>query len=172
MTEIVIAAAARTPVGAFNGAFADLEASDLGKVVIAEVLERAGVAPEDVSEVIMGQILTAGKGQNPARQASVAAGVPVETPAYGVNQLCGSGLKSVAMGLQAIAVGDSAIVCAGGQESMSSAPHCIHLGGGKKMGNAELVDTMIRDGLWDAFNGYHMGNTAEIVAERWQITRA
>ena len=172
MTEIVIAAAARTPVGAFNGAFADLEASDLGKVVIAEVLERAGVAPEDVSEVIMGQILTAGKGQNPARQASVAAGVPVETPAYGVNQLCGSGLKSVAMGLQAIAVGDSAIVVAGGQESMSSAPHCIHLRGGKKMGNAELVDTMIRDGLWDAFNGYHMGNTAENVAERWQITRA
>ena len=172
MTEIVIAAAARTPVGAFNGAFADLEASDLGKVVIAEVLERAGVAPEDVSEVIMGQILTAGKGQNPARQASVAAGVPVETPAYGVNQLCGSGLKSVAMGLQAIAVGDSAIVVAGGQESMSNAPHCIHLRGGKKMGNAELVDTMIRDGLWDAFNGYHMGNTAENVAERWQITRA
>ena len=172
MTEIVIAAAARTPVGAFNGAFADLEASDLGKVVIAEVLERAGVAPEDVSEVIMGQILTAGKGQNPARQASVAAGVPVETPAYGVNQLCGSGLKSVAMGLQAIAVGDSAIVVAGGQESMSSAPHCIHLRGGKKMGNVELVDTMIRDGLWDAFNGYHMGNTAENVAERWQITRA
>ncbi len=172
MTEIVIAAAARTPVGAFNGAFADLEASDLGKVAIAEVLERAGVAPEDVSEVIMGQILTAGKGQNPARQASVAAGVPVETPAYGVNQLCGSGLKSVAMGLQAIAVGDSAIVVAGGQESMSSAPHCIHLRGGKKMGNAELVDTMIRDGLWDAFNGYHMGNTAENVAERWQITRA
>ena len=172
MTEIVIAAAVRTPVGAFNGAFADLEASDLGKVVIAEVLERAGVAPEDVSEVIMGQILTAGKGQNPARQASVAAGVPVETPAYGVNQLCGSGLKSVAMGLQAIAVGDSAIVVAGGQESMSSAPHCIHLRGGKKMGNAELVDTMIRDGLWDAFNGYHMGNTAENVAERWQITRA
>ena len=172
MTEIVIAAAARTPVGAFNGAFADLEASDLGKVVIAEVLERAGVAPEDVSEVIMGQILTAGKGQTPARQASVAAGVPVETPAYGVNQLCGSGLKSVAMGLQAIAVGDSAIVVAGGQESMSNAPHCIHLRGGKKMGNAELVDTMIRDGLWDAFNGYHMGNTAENVAERWQITRA
>ncbi len=172
MTEIVIAAAARTPVGAFNGAFADLEASDLGKVVIAEVLERVGVAPEDISEVIMGQILTAGKGQNPARQASVAAGVPVETPAYGVNQLCGSGLKSVAMGLQAIAVGDSGIVVAGGQESMSSAPHCIHLRGGKKMGNAELVDTMIRDGLWDAFNGYHMGNTAENVAERWQITRA
>ncbi len=171
MTDIVIAAAARTPVGAFNGALADLEASELGKVAIAEALERAGVAPEDVSEVIMGQILTAGAGQNPARQASIAAGVPVETPAYGVNQLCGSGLKSVAMGLQAITVGDSGIVVAGGQESMSAAPHCIHLRGGKKMGDAELVDTMIRDGLWDAFNGYHMGNTAENVAERWQITR-
>ncbi len=171
MTDIVIAAAARTPVGAFNGALADLEASELGKVAIAEALERAGVAPEDVSEVIMGQILTAGAGQNPARQASIAAGVPVETPAYGVNQLCGSGLKTVAMGFQAITVGDSGIVVAGGQESMSGAPHCIHLRGRKKMGDAELVDTMIRDGLWDAFNGYHMGNTAENVAERWQITR-
>jgi len=171
MTEIVIAAAARTPVGAFNGAFADLEASELGKVAIAEALQRAGVAPEDVSEVIMGQILTAGTGQNPARQASIAAGVPVEVPAYGVNQLCGSGLKSVAMGLQAITVGDSGIVVAGGQESMSQAPHCIHMRGGKKMGDTELVDTMIRDGLWDAFNGYHMGNTAENVAEQWQITR-
>ena len=171
MTEIVIAAAARTPVGAFNGALADLEASELGKVAIAKALARAGVAPEDVSEVIMGQILTAGAGQNPARQASIAAGVPVEVPAYGVNQLCGSGLKTVAMGFQAITVGDSGIVVAGGQESMSGAPHCIHLRDGKKMGDAELVDTMIRDGLWDAFNGYHMGNTAENVAERWQITR-
>ena len=171
MTEIVIASAARTPVGAFNGALADLEASELGKVAIAEALARAGVAPEDVSEVIMGQILTAGAGQNPARQASIAAGVPVEVPAYGVNQLCGSGLKTVAMGFQAITVGDSGIVVAGGQESMSGAPHCIHLRGGKKMGDAELVDTMIRDGLWDVFNGYHMGNTAENVAERWQITR-
>ncbi len=171
MAEIVIAAAARTPVGAFNGALADLEASELGRVAIAEALARASVAPEDVSEVIMGQILTAGAGQNPARQASIAAGVPVEVPAYGVNQLCGSGLKTVAMGLQAITVGDSGIVVAGGQESMSGAPHCLHLRGGKKMGDAELVDTMIRDGLWDAFNGYHMGNTAENVAERWQITR-
>jgi acetyl-CoA C-acetyltransferase len=171
MTEIVIASAARTPVGSFNGAFADLQASDLGKVAIAEALERAGVAPDEVSEVILGQILTAGAGQNPARQASIAAGVPVEVPAYGVNQLCGSGLKSVAMGLQAITVGDSGIVVAGGQESMSQAPHCIHMRGGKKMGDAELVDTMIRDGLWDAFNGYHMGNTAENVAEKWQITR-
>ncbi len=171
MTEIVIAAAGRTPVGAFNGGLAELEASELGKIAIAEALQRAGVAPDDVSEVIMGQILTAGTGQNLARQASIAAGVPVEVPAYGVNQLCGSGLKSVAMGLQAITVGDSGIVVAGGQESMSRAPHCIHMRGGKKMGNAELVDTMIRDGLWDAFNGYHMGNTAENVAERWQITR-
>ncbi len=171
MTEIVIAAAARTPVGAFNGGLAELEASELGKTALAEALQRAGVAPDDVSEVIMGQILTAGTGQNPARQASIAAGVPVEVPAYGVNQLCGSGLKSVAMGLQAITVGDSGIVVAGGQESMSRAPHCIHMRGGKKMGDAELVDTMIRDGLWDAFNGYHMGNTAENVAERWQITR-
>jgi len=171
MTEIVISAAARTPVGAFNGALADLDASELGKVAIAEALKRAGVAPEDVSEVIMGQILTAGAGQNPARQASIAAGVPVEVPAYGVNQLCGSGLKTVAMGFQAITVGDSRIVVAGGQESMSGAPHCIHLRGGKKMGDAELVDTMIRDGLWDIFNGYHMGTTAENVAERWQITR-
>ena len=171
MTEIVIVGAARTPVGAFNGGLASLAASDLGKIAIAEALKRAGVAAEDVSEVILGQILTAGTGQNPARQAAIAAGVPVEVPAYGVNQLCGSGLKSVAMGLQAIAVGDSAIVVAGGQESMSQAPHCMHLRGGTKMGNAELVDTMIKDGLWDAFNGYHMGNTAENVAERWQISR-
>ncbi len=171
MTEIVIVGAARTPVGAFNGGLAGLAASDLGKIAIAEALKRAGVAAEDVSEVILGQILTAGTGQNPARQAAIAAGVPVEVPAYGVNQLCGSGLKSVAMGLQAIAVGDSAIVVAGGQESMSQAPHCMHLRGGTKMGNAELVDTMIKDGLWDAFNGYHMGNTAENVAQRWQISR-
>ncbi len=171
MAEIVIAAAARTPVGAFNGALADLDASELGRVAIAEALTRAGVAPEDVSEVIMGQILTAGAGQNPARQAAIAAGLPVEVPAYGVNQLCGSGLKAVAMAQQAITAGDSAIVVAGGQESMSQAPHCVHLRNGTKMGDAELVDTMIRDGLWDAFNGYHMGCTAENVAERWQITR-
>ena len=171
MTEVIIAAAARTPVGAFNGGLAKLNASELGKIAIAEALQRAGVAPGDVSEVIIGQVLTAGTGQNPARQASIAAGVPVEVSAYGVNQLCGSGLKSVAMGLQAIMVGDSGIVVAGGQESMSRVPHCIHLRGGKKMGDAKLVDTLIRDGLWDAFNGYHMGNTAENVAERWQITR-
>ncbi|HEX9837076.1 MAG TPA: acetyl-CoA C-acetyltransferase [Alphaproteobacteria bacterium] len=171
MTEIVIASAARTPVGAFNGALASLPASDLGKVAVAEALHRAGVAGQEVSEVILGQILTAGMGQNPARQASIAAGLPVEVPAYGVNQLCGSGLKAVAMGFQAIRNGDSAVVVAGGQESMSQAPHCLHLRNGTKMGDAQMVDTMIRDGLWDAFNGYHMGNTAENVAQRWQITR-
>ena len=171
MTEVVIAGAARTPVGSFNGALSALAASDLGKVAIEAALERAGVEPEDVSEVIMGQILTAAQGQNPARQASISAGLPVDVPAYGVNQLCGSGLKSVAMGLQAILNGDSGIVVAGGQESMSQAPHAAHLRDGAKMGDVAFVDTMIRDGLWDAFNGYHMGNTAENVAQKWQITR-
>ena len=171
MTEVVIVGAARTPVGSFNGSLSSVSASDLGKVAIEAALERAGVAPKDVSEVIMGQILTAAQGQNPARQASIAAGLPVEVPAYGVNQLCGSGLKSVAMGLQAILNGDSGIVVAGGQESMSMAPHAANLRGGTKMGNTEFIDTMIKDGLWDAFNGYHMGNTAENVAEKWQITR-
>ena len=171
MTEVVIAGAVRTPVGSFNGALSALTASDLGKVAIGAALERAGVEPEEVSEVIMGQILTAAQGQNPARQASISAGLPVEVPAYGVNQLCGSGLKSVAMGLQAILNGDSGIVVAGGQESMSQAPHAAHLRDGAKMGDVAFVDTMIRDGLWDAFNGYHMGNTAENVAQKWQITR-
>ena len=171
MTEVVIAGAARTPVGSFNGALSGVTASELGRVAISAALERAGVSPEDVSEVIMGQILTAAQGQNPARQASITAGLPVEVPAYGVNQLCGSGLKSVAMGLQAILNGDSEIVVAGGQESMSQAPHAQNLRGGAKMGNVEFIDTMIKDGLWDAFNGYHMGNTAENVAEKWQITR-
>ncbi|MAM69490.1 MAG: acetyl-CoA C-acyltransferase [Rhodospirillaceae bacterium] len=171
MTDVVIASAARTPVGSFNGALSSLTASDLGKVAIEAALERAGIAAEDVSEVIMGQILTAAQGQNPARQAAIRAGLPVEVPAYGVNQLCGSGLKSVAMGLQAILNGDSGIVVAGGQESMSAAPHAANLRNGTKMGNTEFVDTMIKDGLWDAFNGYHMGNTAENVAEKWQITR-
>ena len=171
MTNVVIASAARTPVGSFNGTLSSLTASDLGKVAIEAALERAGIAAEDVSEVIMGQILTAAQGQNPARQASIGAGLPVEVPAYGVNQLCGSGLKSVAMGLQAILNGDSGIVVAGGQESMSAAPHAANLRNGTKMGNTEFVDTMIKDGLWDAFNGYHMGNTAENVAEKWQITR-
>ena len=169
--DIVIASAARTPVGAFNGAFANLPAHELGKVAIKAALERAGVSGDRVSEVIMGQILTAGQGQNPARQASIAAGIPVESPAWGVNQLCGSGLRAVALGYQAILNGDSDIVVAGGQESMSMAPHAQYLRGGVKMGAVELVDTMIKDGLWDAFNGYHMGTTAENVAKQWQITR-
>jgi acetyl-CoA C-acetyltransferase len=169
--DIVIVGAARTPVGAFNGAFGNLPAHELGSVAIKAVLERAGVEAPRVSEVIMGQILTAGEGQNPARQASIAAGIPVEIPAWAVNQLCGSGLRSVALAYQAILNGDSEIVVAGGQESMSMAPHCAHLRGGVKMGNFDMVDTMIKDGLWDAFNGYHMGNTAENVAKQWQITR-
>ncbi|MGC1776774.1 MAG: acetyl-CoA C-acetyltransferase, partial [Xanthobacteraceae bacterium] len=169
--DVVIVSATRTPVGAFNGVFATLPAHELGKAAIKEALDRAGVEPARVSEVILGQILTAGQGQNPARQASIAAGVPVETPAWGVNQLCGSGLRSVALGYQGIVNGDSDIVVAGGQESMSVAPHCAYLRGGVKMGNFEMIDTMIKDGLWDAFNGYHMGNTAENVARQWQITR-
>ena len=169
--DIVIVSAARTPVGAFNGALASLPAHELGKVAIQEALKRAGVEGARVSEVIMGQILSAGQGQNPARQASIGAGVPVESPAWGVNMLCGSGLRAVALGYQAILNGDSDIVVAGGQESMSMAPHAQHLRNGVKMGALELVDTMIKDGLWDAFNGYHMGNTAENVAKQWQITR-
>ena len=169
--DVVIVGAARTPVGAFNGALAGLPAHDLGKVAITAALERAGVAADRVSEVIMGQILTAGHGQNPARQASINAGIPVESPAWGVNQLCGSGLRAVALGYQALLNGDSEIVVAGGQESMSQAQHCAHLRNGTKMGGLELIDTMIKDGLWDAFNGYHMGNTAENVAKQWQITR-
>jgi acetyl-CoA C-acetyltransferase len=170
--DIVIVGAARTPVGAFNGALSSLPAHELGKVAITAALERAGVEAPRVSEVIIGQILTAGEGQNPARQASIAAGIPVEVPAWGVNQLCGSGLRSVALGYQALLNGDSEVVVAGGQESMSMAPHCAHLRNGTKMGNLEMIDTMIKDGLWDAFNGYHMGNTAENVARQWQITRA
>jgi acetyl-CoA C-acetyltransferase len=169
--DIVIVSATRTPVGAFNGAFANLPAHELGKIAIKAALERAGIEGGRVSEVIMGQILTAGQGQNPARQASIAAAIPVETPAWGVNQLCGSGLRSVALGYQAILNGDSEIVVAGGQESMSMAPHCQHLRNGVKMGAFEMIDTMIKDGLWDAFNGYHMGTTAENVAKQWQITR-
>ncbi len=171
MSEIVIASAARTPIGAFNGGLSTLPAHDLGKVAIEAALERSGVEADAVSEVILGQILSAGQGQNPARQASINAGIPIEVPAWGVNQLCGSGLRTVALGYQAIKNGDSEIVVAGGQESMSQAPHCSHLRAGVKMGSSEFVDTMIKDGLWDAFNGYHMGNTAENVAEKWQITR-
>src|SRR5438552_9755231 len=170
-TDIVIASAARTPVGAFNGGLASLPAHKLGEVAIAEVLRRANVEPKDVSEVILGQILAAGEGMNPARQASIGAGIPVETTAYTVNQVCGSGLRTVALGFQAIRNGDSEIVVAGGQESMSLRPHCIHLRNRVRMGDAQMVDTMIKDGLGDVFNGYHMGNTAENVAQRWQITR-
>jgi acetyl-CoA C-acetyltransferase len=171
MSEIVIASAARTPVGTFNGALSSVPAHYLGQVAIRAALERAGVEPGEVSEVIIGQILTAGQGQNPARQASINAGVPVEVPAWGVNQLCGSGLRTVALGYQAIRQGDSTIVVAGGQESMSQAPHCAHLRDGVKMGELKMLDTMLKDGLWDAFHGYHMGNTAENVAEKYQITR-
>ena len=170
--DVVIVSAARTPVGSFNGVFATMPAHDLGAIAIKAALERAGIEPGRVSEVIMGQILTAAQGQNPARQASIAAGIPVESPAWGVNQLCGSGLRTVALGYQALLNGDSEIVVAGGQESMSMAPHAQYLRGGVKMGNLEFIDTMIKDGLWDAFNGYHMGNTAENVARQYQITRA
>src|ERR1044071_8157519 len=170
--DIVIVSAARTPVGAFNGALGGLPAHELGKVAIQEALKRAGVESGRVSEVIIAQILTAGQGQNPARQASIAAGIPVESPAWGVNQLCGSGLRAVALGYQAIMNGDRDIVVAGGQESMSMAPHAAYLRAGQKMGSLEMVDTMIKDGLWDAFNGYHMGTTAENVATKYQITRS
>ncbi|WP_075997601.1 acetyl-CoA C-acetyltransferase [Salaquimonas pukyongi] len=168
---IVIASAARTPVGAFNGSFANVPAHDLGSVAIKGALERAGVDAKEVDEVILGQILSAGQGQNPARQAARNAGCPDETTAWGLNQLCGSGLRAVAIGMQQIATGDADVIVAGGQESMSMAPHCAHLRGGVKMGDLKMVDTMIRDGLTDAFYGYHMGNTAENVARQWQLTR-
>jgi acetyl-CoA C-acetyltransferase len=171
MTDVAIVAAARTPVGSFNGSFANVPAHELGRTAIKEVLKRAQLDGKDVSEVILGQILTAGQGQNPARQASINAGIPVEVPAWGVNQLCGSGLRAVALGHQAVVNGDSTIVIAGGQESMSMAPHAAYLRAGQKMGPLEFVDTMIKDGLMDVFNGYHMGNTAENVAKEWQITR-
>jgi acetyl-CoA C-acetyltransferase len=169
--DIVIVSAARTPVGSFNGAFASVSASYLGTVALKAAMERAKVEPKEIDEVILGQVLTAGQGQNPARQAAVNAGIPVESPAWGMNQLCGSGLRAVALGLQQIAGGDARIVAAGGQESMSKAPHVAHLRDGVKMGDYQMIDSMIRDGLWDAFNGYHMGNTAENVARQWQITR-
>ena len=171
MTDVVIASAARTPIGAFNGALASLPAHQLGQVAIKAALERARLQPGDVSEVVLGQVLTAGTGQNPARQAAIAAGIPVERTAFVVNQVCGSGLRTVALGYQAILTGDSDIVVAGGQESMSQSPHCTYLRTGTRMGDTALVDTMIKDGLWDAFNGYHMGMTAENVAQKWQITR-
>ena len=172
MTDVVITAAKRTPVGAFLGSFASVPAHELGRTAIEAALAQAGVAPEDVSEVILGQVLTAAQGQNPARQASMAAGVPKEVPAWGVNQVCGSGLRAVALAAQAIQSGDSTVVVAGGQESMSLSAHAQNVRGGTKMGNLELVDTMIKDGLTDVFNGYHMGITAENLAEQYQVTRA
>jgi len=169
-TTIVIASAARTPVGSFNGSLSSLPAHELGRVAIQEALKRANVEAGDVNEVIMGQILTAATGQNPARQASIAAGISVDAPAWGMNQLCGSGLRAVALGAQQVLDG-AKIVVAGGQESMSQSPHAMYLREGTKMGDTKMIDTMIKDGLWDAFNGYHMGTTAENVARQWQITR-
>ena len=171
MTDIVIVSAARTPVGSFNGALASLPAHELGRIAILAAIERAGITAADVDEVVLGQVLQAGAGQGPARQASVNAGIPVESPAWSLNQLCGSGLRAVALGAQQIMDGSADIVIAGGQESMSQSPHAQNLRGGQKMGDLALVDTMIKDGLWDAFHGYHMGQTAENIANRWQITR-
>ncbi len=170
-SSIVIASAARTPVGSFNGSFANTPAHELGASVITAVLERAGVAADDVEEAILGQVLTAGEGQNPARQAAMKAGIPQEATAFGINQLCGSGLRAVALGAQQIALGDASIIVAGGQESMSMAPHAAHLRGGVKMGDFKMVDTMLKDGLIDAFHGYHMGITAENIARQWQLSR-
>jgi acetyl-CoA C-acetyltransferase len=169
--DIVIVSAARTPVGTFNGSLSTMTAAQLGTVALKAAIARANVEAAEVDEVILGQILTAAQGQNPARQAAVHAGIPITTPAWGMNQLCGSGLRAVALGMQQIALGDAKIVAAGGQESMSKAPHAQHLRDGVKMGDYQMIDTLIRDGLWDAFNGYHMGNTAENVAAQWQITR-
>ena len=171
MTDVVIVAAARTPIGAFMGGLGGVPADQLGATVIKAALERAKVDPAEVSDVILGQVLTAGQGQNPARQAVIKAGLPIGTPAITINQVCGSGLRAVAMGYQALVAGDASVVLAGGQESMSLAAHCAYLRGGTKMGSLEFVDTMIKDGLWDAFHGYHMGTTAENVAQKWQITR-
>ena len=171
-SDIVIVSATRTPVGAFNGAFGNTPAHELGTAVIREALTRAGVEAADVDEVIFGQVLTAGQGQNPARQAAIAAGIPEGATALVVNQVCGSGLRTVALGMQQILSGDASVIVAGGQESMSLSPHCAHMRGGYKMGDFKMIDTMIKDGLWDAFNGYHMGTTAENVAGQWQITRA
>ena len=170
-TDVVIASAARTPVGAFNDSLAALPASELGRTVISAALDRANVAPEAVTEVIMGQILTAGAGQNPARQAAIGAGIPVERTAMVINQLCGSGLRAVALGFQSIRNGDADVVIAGGQESMTQAPHCANLRNGQKLGSLEMIDSMLIDGLWDAFHGYHMGNTAENVAKQFNISR-
>ena len=170
-STIVIASAARTPVGSFNGSLASLPAHKLGEVAIRAALERAKVMPGDVSEVILGQVLTAAQGQGPARQASIGAGIPVDTPAWSMNQICGSGLRAVALGMQQIQTGNATIVVAGGQESMSQSAHAAHMRDGTKMGDVKFIDTMVKDGLWDAFNNYHMGTTAENVARQWQITR-
>ena len=172
MTDVVIVSAARTPVGSFLGALSSLPASKLGEIAIRAALERAGVDPVDVDEVILGHVLQAAAGQGPARQAAMGAGIPKETPAWNLNQICGSGLRAVALGYQQIALGDAKVIVAGGQESMSQAPHAQHLRSGQKMGDLQFIDTMIKDGLWDAFNGYHMGQTAENIAERYQISRA
>jgi acetyl-CoA C-acetyltransferase len=171
MSDIVIVSAARTPVGAFNGALASQTAAQLGTAALKAAIERAGLSPEDVNEVILGQVLTAAQGQNPARQAAIHAGIPNTATAWGLNQVCGSGLRAVALGMQQIANGDAKIVAAGGQESMSKSTHAAHLRDGVKMGDWNFIDTMIKDGLWDAFNGYHMGTTAENVAKQWQISR-
>lgn len=171
MTNVVIASAARTGVGSFGGSFANTPAHDLGRAVLEAVVERAGIDKGEVSETIMGQVLTAAQGQNPARQAHVNAGLPIEAAAWSINQVCGSGLRSVALGAQHIQLGDADIVCAGGMENMTMSPHAAPLRAGHKMGDLDFIDTMIRDGLWDAFNGYHMGQTAENVAEKWQISR-
>ncbi|HEY9038249.1 MAG TPA: acetyl-CoA C-acetyltransferase [Roseovarius sp.] len=171
MTNVVIASAARTAVGSFGGAFANTPAHDLGAAVLEAVVARAGIDKAEVSETILGQVLTAAQGQNPARQAHINAGLPQESAAWSINQVCGSGLRAVALGAQHIQLGDAAIICAGGQENMTLSPHAAHLRAGQKMGDLAMIDTMIRDGLWDAFNGYHMGQTAENVAEKWQISR-
>ncbi|SDE31221.1 acetyl-CoA C-acetyltransferase [Rhodobacter capsulatus] len=171
MTNVVIVSAARTAVGSFNGAFANTPAHELGAAVIEAVVARAGIDKAEVSETILGQVLTAGQGQNPARQAHIKAGLPIESAAWSINQVCGSGLRTVALGAQHIQLGDAAIVVAGGQESMSLSPHVAHLRAGTKMGDMKMIDSMIKDGLWDAFNGYHMGQTAENVASQWQISR-
>ena len=171
MTDIIIASAARTAVGSFNGAFANTAAHELGAVAIRAALQRAKLEPHEVDEVILGQVLTAGEGQNPARQAAMKAGVPQEKTAWGLNQVCGSGLRAVALGMLHVASGDASIIVSGGQESMSLSPHAAHMRAGTKMGDVKFIDTMIKDGLWDAFHGYHMGTTAENVAQKWQITR-
>ncbi|GKY86215.1 acetyl-CoA C-acetyltransferase [Sinisalibacter aestuarii] len=171
MTNVVIVSAARTPVGSFNGAFANTPAHDLGTAVLQAAVARAGIEAGEVNETILGQVLTGGQGQNPARQAHINAGLPIESAAWGINQVCGSGLRAVALGAQHLQLGDAAIVAVGGQENMSLSPHVAHLRAGHKMGDTKFIDSMIKDGLWDAFNGYHMGQTAENVAEKYQITR-